>query len=146
GAERRARLTEVLVMGDRSTALDVPEHVVPGVNDLAGEEADRIDLGVVCVADAECGDASWHQEAGVRTLQVRPIALRFEAEHPVRHLPAVADLTTDHAAGRVMTAFADSREVHTGDTVEFPALVGRTAAAVDTDVEAVFVLKRRGHR
>src|SRR6201999_261705 len=34
----------VLVVGDRSTTLDVPEHVVPGVADLAGEEAERVDL------------------------------------------------------------------------------------------------------
>src|SRR3954462_5797294 len=37
----------VFVVGDRSAALHVPRNVGPGVADLAGEEADDVDLGLV---------------------------------------------------------------------------------------------------
>src|SRR3982751_4514302 len=38
----------VFVVGDRSATLHVPKNVAPGVADLAGEEADGVDLGLVC--------------------------------------------------------------------------------------------------
>src|SRR3954468_304105 len=37
----------VFVVGDRSAALHVPKNVVPGVADLAGEEADGVYLCLV---------------------------------------------------------------------------------------------------
>src|SRR5258708_17890732 len=86
--------TFVLVVGDRSTALDVEQGVVPGVADLAGEQAEGIDLGAVGGTNVEGRDA------GVGAAEVRPVALRFNAEHERAALPAIADLTTDRAAGR----------------------------------------------
>src|SRR5207248_2475271 len=48
GVERHAgQETGVLVAGHGGTALHVPEDVVPGVANLAREEADCIDLGLV---------------------------------------------------------------------------------------------------
>src|SRR5262249_27087177 len=114
----------VLVVGDRGAALDVPEHVVPGVADLTGEEADRVDLGLV-------GEQRAKEGAGVRALEVSPVALRFEAEHHavacpphVEALPAITDLTTDEAARRVVAAFADRGNADAGKRVQRPAIAG----------------------
>src|SRR5262249_53278654 len=146
-AERRAGDAVVLVVGDGRAALHVPEHVVPGVTDLTGEQADRIDLALVAVADAERSKASRHQEAGVAAAQVGPVTLGFDAEHPVGSLPAIADLTTDHAAGRVMATLGDGEtEEHVAKTLEVPALAGRGATAVHTDVEAAPVVDRGNDR
>src|ERR1700733_10035101 len=79
----------ILIVRDGCAALHVPEHVVPGVADLAGEEADGVDLGLV----QDRGSCEGSERADVRSFQVRPVALRFEAEHPVGHLPAIAALT-----------------------------------------------------
>ena len=53
-ADRRgapvAVIAIVLVVGDRGAALHVPEHVVPGIAGLAGEQAESVDLGLVGVA------------------------------------------------------------------------------------------------
>src|SRR6185437_1574024 len=121
----------VLVAGDGSATLDVAEHVVPGVADLTGEEADRVDLGLVDNRRERCGRAC------IRALQVGPVALGFKAEHPVAGLPAIADLATDEAAGRIVATFRHGRDrSRAGDVVQVPALVARTAAAVHADVEA----------
>ena len=46
----------------------------------------------------------------VAALQVSPIALRFEAEHPGAGLPAITDLATGDAAGRVVATFGKRRD------------------------------------
>jgi hypothetical protein len=56
----------VFVVGDGSAVLQVQENVVPGVSDLTGEEADRVDAGIrtveiaggVCPAQAFCSEPS----------------------------------------------------------------------------------------
>ena len=52
---------------------------------------------------AVVANAGNHQ-ADIAALEVGPVALGFETEHPGAGLPAIADLTTDGAAGRVMAA------------------------------------------
>ena len=42
--------------------------------------------------------------------EVGPVALGFKAEHPGASLPAVADLATDRAAGRVMGALGPTKK------------------------------------
>src|SRR5262249_35327022 len=90
--------------------------------------------------------------AGVRALEVRPVPLRFEAEHyavarpaHVVALPAITDLTTDQTAGGVAAAFADRRNADAGKRVQRPAIARGAATAVDTDVEAGPVVHRRGN-
>src|SRR6202022_267496 len=84
-------------------------------------------------------------QIGVGTLEVSPVALAFQAEHPAARLPAVADLTTDRAAGCVVAALGtEQARGHIGD--EIPALAARAAATVDTDVETAPVIERRDHR
>ena len=39
-------------------------------------------------------------------MEISPVALRFQAEHPLRSLPAIADLTADGAAGCIVAAFS----------------------------------------
>src|SRR6185437_7769008 len=92
-------LAVVLVVCDGRAALHIPKDVVPGIADLAGKQSDCIQLGVVSGARTE-------DEARVGPRQVSPVALRFEAEHPVSGLPAIADLTTDQSASCVVAALA----------------------------------------
>src|SRR6185369_871600 len=115
----------VLVAGNRGAALHVPEDVVPGVADLAGEQAQRVNLRAV-------GDGAGRQEeqAGVGAGEVRPVALGFKTEHPVAGLPAIADLTADGRAARGVGAFTESGKGSAAIVVDVPALVGPAAAAV----------------
>src|SRR5581483_3387332 len=113
----------------------------PGVADLTREETDRIDPGLVDDRRERRG------RARIRTLQVRPVALGLEAEHPVARLPAIADLTTDETAGRIMATFRHGRDRSDADNgVEVPALVAGAAAAVEADIEATPVVDRGDHR
>ena len=48
-------------------------------------------------------------------LEVGPVALVFEAEHPVGGLPAIADLSTDHRAARLMAAFNEAMPTFAGE-------------------------------
>src|SRR5207248_2782209 len=73
------------VIGDRSTTLHVEQHVVEGVADLAGEEAERTDVRFI--VESGCNDAA------VAAPEVGPVALAFDAEHPGACLPAIAELT-----------------------------------------------------
>ena len=70
--------------------------------------------------------------------EVRPVALAFKAEHPGAGLPAIADLTTDGAAGCVMATLGGDERAGRRD--EVPALVARTPAAIGADVEAAPVV------
>src|SRR3954468_16325031 len=106
----------VLVVGNRSAALHVPEHVIPGVANLACEQADSIGLALI-------GRAS-NEQAGVAALEVGPVALRLDAEHPGAGLPSIADLAARQGAGRVMTTLSRAQ----GGVG--PAISGRAAAGV----------------
>jgi len=101
-------------------ALHVEQHVVPGVANLAGEQTERIDTAVIAEG-RKC-------EAGITASEVGPVALRFEAKHPVGGLPAVADLTADGAAGRIVATFSDNENAGRGR--EVPALAAGAPAAV----------------
>jgi hypothetical protein len=39
--------TVIRVVRERGSALDVPQHVVPGISDLAGKQSERIGLGLI---------------------------------------------------------------------------------------------------
>src|SRR5262249_2983928 len=114
----------ILVVDDRGAALYVEQHVVPGIADLAGEQPKGVDPGAILGAANRIAT----NERGVAAGKVGSVALGFEAEHPVGRLPAIADLATDSAAGRVMATF---RNVAEGHGHQIPAGVGRAAAAVD---------------
>ena len=92
----------VLVVGDGRAALHVEQGVVPGVTDLAGEQTEGVDLRTV-------GQGAPKTRLVFDAAQIGPVALRFEAEHPGAGLPAVADLTTGNAAGRIMATFGHRR-------------------------------------
>src|SRR5580704_1792272 len=87
----------VAVIRDRSAALHVPENVVPGIADLAGEQADGVDLGLIGVGNDR-------RQTAIGSLQTGPIALSFDAEHPAGGLPTITDLTAGQTAGRVVAA------------------------------------------
>src|ERR1700688_758466 len=128
----------VLVGGDGAAALHVPKHIVPGVADLAREQAETVDAGLV-------GDAG-KKQAEILAFQTGPIALRFDAEHHGSALPAVTDLTAGHAAGVVIAAFGCARDGRATEHAGVgPAFVAPAAAAVETDVEAAPVVHRRHH-
>src|SRR5207245_6064531 len=74
----------VFVADHGAAALHVEQHVVPGVADLACDQAESVDLGAVALCREENADIV----AG----EVGPVALAFEAEHPAGGLPAIADL------------------------------------------------------
>src|SRR3954447_15847629 len=75
--------TAVAIAGDGGAALHVKQCVIPGVADLAREQAESIDAGAV--RDAGYG-------AGVPAREIGPVALCFEAEHEGAALPAITDL------------------------------------------------------
>src|SRR5258708_30360961 len=75
------------------------------------------------------------------------VALAFYAEHPVRGLPAIADLATNRAAGCVMATFRRGINRNArGRCSEIPAFAGGPTAAVDSDVETAPVIDGRNHR
>src|SRR3569832_170294 len=111
-AEVRSSEADVILVVDHGrTALGVQQHVVPGVTELTGEQAERIGLAVV----GEAGEG-----AHVAARQIRPVALSFDAEHHRAGLPAEADLATDGAAGENKRADAKTENA--------PAVVAPAAA------------------
>jgi hypothetical protein len=114
-----------VVVGDGGAALHVDQDAVPGIADLAGEQTEAVDLAGVGLAG--------EQETGAAAFEIRPVALRFQAEDQRRHLPAIADLATDRSAGRVVAAFV-------AEAVRVPVEAAGRATAVDTDVEATPVV------
>ena len=137
GRDRGVRYAVIFVVGERRPALHIREHIVPGVADLAGEETDRIDLGLVQERHA----AEGADRAGVGPVQIGPVALGLHAEHPVGRLPTIADLTADQAPRRVVTTQPGRHRNAAG-----PTIVARCAAGVETDIEAAPIIEWRDHR
>src|SRR5258708_3473252 len=132
--------TLILVVGDGTAALHIPEHVIPGIADLAGEQAQRIDGGSV----AQRGPI---KQADIRSTQIGPIALCFQTEHHRAAHPTVADLAAGDRAGRVVTTLSDAKTKRNPEDGRFtPALVAPAAAGVGTDVEAAPVIDRSDDR
>src|SRR3954469_938010 len=124
----------VAIAGDGGAALHVKQCVIPGVADLAREQAESIDAGAV--RDAGYG-------AGVPAREIGPVALCFEAEHEGAVLPAITDLAAGDGARRVMAAFRNAGR-ETNSLV--PAIARRAIAAVGANVEAAPIIDRRDHR
>src|ERR1700682_4988125 len=140
----------ILVASNRGTALDVDQDVVPGIADLTREQAERIDPRLV--PEPRRSERRREEQAGVGTLEVSPVALGLQAEHPAARLPTVADLTTDRAAGGVMTSLRNGRGKRGYNAAwdksiadEIPALAARPPPAIGADVEAAPVIEGRGH-
>src|SRR6267142_5967235 len=140
--EQRARgghRTSVFVVGHGGAALHIPKDVVPGISDLAGEQAERFNLGIVSPVGNET--------ANIRSLQISPVALRFETEHPTGALPTVSNLTANHSARRIVTTFTeDGHDSCTGKGRNIPTLVARSPTAVGADSEAAPAVDRSHHR
>jgi hypothetical protein len=96
-ASRSSTAGVILVAGDGGTALYVKQDVVPSVADLTGNQPKCIDPRTVKVGCKE--------EADIVAAEIGPVALAFDALYPIGRLPAIADLTTDGAAGCVMAPF-----------------------------------------
>src|SRR4051794_12850977 len=101
----------VMIAGDSGAAFDIPKNVVPGIADVACNQPERINLAAVGGTDV----GSKH--AGVRALQVRPIALPFDAEDPTGGLPTISNLTADHPSARIVTAFTKCRSSQNAQVV-----------------------------
>src|SRR6185295_9015972 len=67
----------------RRTALYVEQRLIPGVADLAGEEADTIGLGACGDEAPSEGGKLIEKRAEARVAEIRPIALCFQAKHPL---------------------------------------------------------------
>ena len=67
---------------DGRAALEIQQRGVPGVTDLAGEQAEA-SIASVGIAGVGC----------VAAPQAGPVALGFETEHPGSRLPAIAELS-----------------------------------------------------
>ena len=113
----------VAIAGQRGAALHVQEHGVEGITDLTGEQAERVDPGLVGQeGNAEQGR---NGNARVAALETGPVALAFDAEHPGARLPAEADLTAGEATGCIMTALVTRPVATAKHAVVDPALVAR---------------------
>ena len=123
----------------RRTALYVEQRCVPGVADLAGEEADTIGFGA-SGDEARTGKLI-EKRAEARVAEIRPIALCFQAKHPLVGLPTVADLAADETSGPRAAAVSEAKDTK---TIEIQAAVALTPAAIAADVEAGPVVNR-GH-
>src|SRR5205814_4998514 len=125
--ERRAGCgaqTGVLVAGDGSAALDVKQRVIPGIADLAGDQAEGVDLRAV--AGAGC------QQADIAAAQPCPVALALDAEHKGAGLPAIADLAACHAPAGIMATFR--RQEGAADTgVGIPAFAASAPSPVGAE-------------
>jgi hypothetical protein len=64
--------------------------IAAGRPDLAGEQAEPFDLGIV--------GPSGNENADIRSRRISPVALRLQSEHPTGALPTVADLTANPRA------------------------------------------------
>src|ERR1700743_199989 len=110
-------------MRNRRAVLHIEQEIAPGVADLSGEQPDRVDFGLV-------GRTGKTGELGrIRTLQIGPVALRFEAEHPGRALPPIASLAARGGTARGMAPFGSN------DQVRIPAVMAPCATIVAADVE-----------
>src|SRR6267142_5828434 len=130
--------TLVLVVGDGGAALHIPKNVVPGIADLACEQAQRIDFGSV--------NKRSKNAARIRSTQISPVALGFDTEHPSAALPTVTNLSADDPAGCVVTAFRGGRNRSPEGACRSPAVAARPPAAVGADVETAPVIDRSDHR
>src|SRR5258708_9972241 len=130
----------VFVVGDRTAALHVPEDVVPGIADLAGEEADGVDFGLV---DGAVGNT--RRQARIRPFQVSPIPLGFDAEHPVGGLPAIAKLTANQAAPRVVPTFRCRDNCPACLVGDGQAVVARRAATISPHIKTPPPVNPRAH-
>ena len=110
-------------------ALYVEQRLIPGVADLAGEEADAIGRGARGERRID--------EADALVAEIRPIALGFHAKHPLIGLPAIADLAADEATGPLAAARSEGYAKHIN---EIPAVAALTPAAVAADIEAAPVV------
>src|SRR6476659_5311210 len=128
------------VAGHRRTALYVEQRLIPSVADLAGEEANTIGFGA-SGDEARTGKRINEKQAGPRAAEIRPIALSFQAEHPLTGLPTVADLSADDTSGPRGAAVSEAKDTK---TIEIQAAVALTPAAVAADVKAGPVVNR-GH-
>src|SRR5258708_18816910 len=118
--------TSVFVVGHGRAALHIPKDVVPSIADLAGEQAERFDLGIV--------SPRGNEKANIRSLQISPVALRFQTEHPTGALPTASNLTANHSAARIVTTFTEWRHRST-EARDIPAFVASAAAAVIAHVQ-----------
>lgn len=92
----------VFVADNRSATLHIEQHVIPGIADLAREQAECIKLGFILDA---C-----KSEVGVGALEIGPVALRLQAKLRVGYLPAIVDLTADRASRRIMATLCRRAE------------------------------------
>jgi hypothetical protein len=71
--------------------------------------------------------------------------LALDAENPVRLLPAIAELSADRAAARIVAAFAHGRIDRDAKHVDdIPTGMGEAAAAVDAGIDAGPVVDENG--
>src|SRR6478736_9090499 len=123
------------IAGHRRAALEVEQRRVPGVADLAGEQADAIGFGA--------GRESRVDQADARVAEIRPIALSFQTEHPVAGLPAVADLAAGDASGSIAATVSEVKASHIKEIHTVAAL---SPAAIAADIEPGPVVNRGHHR
>src|SRR4051812_10267415 len=115
-------------------ALHVKQRGIPRPAELRREESDGVNL-------TGCRNQRVDQ-TDARILDFCPISLRFQAEHKLIGLPAVADLSASEAPGAIRATTCDCscrrHEIHT--------TVALSPAAVGTDVESGPIIDRRDHR
>ena len=115
----------------RRAALDVKQRGVPCIADLAGEKADATGFGASGERRID--------EAEALVAEIRPIALSFQAKHPLAGLPAITELAADEASGPIAAALSDGyasrvKEIHTA--------VALAPTAIGADVKAGPVVDR----
>src|SRR3984893_13338590 len=113
-------------------ALEVKQRGVPCITDLAGEKADAIGFGASRERRIE--------EADSLVAEIRPIALGFQAKHPLVGLPAITELAAEEASGSIAAALSDGyasrvKEIHTAVALSPPA--------IGPDVKAGPIVDRR---
>ena len=129
-------------MRDGGAALHVPEPVIPGVADLAGEEADGIGLGLV--QERKTAEGPERVDFDPFRSAQSPWASRPNTQ--LVALPAVADLTAEQTAGPSEQPSLGAAGTGRRSGGEIPAIVARGAAAVQTDVKTAPVVDRRDQR
>src|SRR3954454_24301550 len=113
------------VVRHRRAALQVEQRCVPGVTDLAGEQANATGFGA--------GGERRIDEADALIAEISPIALSFQAENELIGLPAITELTADKSSGAIATTRSDG---YTSPVDEIHAVVVLTPAAIGANVEA----------
>ena len=124
----------VAVRGHRSTALDVEQDVVDGITDLTGEQAERIDVGVVTEARGTPGSRCCPRS--------RPSCPGLQDRTP-RCQPA-SDSRPGHRPCRRSRHGNPRGRPKRRPTI--PGVAARTPAAVRTDVETGPVIHSSDHR